>query len=89
MSDDRKKSCIVVGAGISGLLAADALHREGYDLTVLDKGRGVGGRMATRRVGGGTFDHGDWTLEPEPEAVARILRRHAEVFALLENGPAR
>jgi predicted NAD/FAD-dependent oxidoreductase len=58
VSDDRKKSCIVVGAGISGLLAADALHREGWDLTVLDKGRGVGGRMATRRVGGGTFDHG-------------------------------
>jgi len=53
-----KKSCIVVGAGISGLLAADALQREGWEVAVLDKGRGVGGRMATRRVGGGTFDHG-------------------------------
>ena len=52
------KSCIVVGAGISGLLAAEALKAEGWDVTVLDKGRGVGGRMATRRVGGGTFDHG-------------------------------
>ena len=27
-------------------------------MTVLDKGRGVGGRMATRRVGAGTCDHG-------------------------------
>ena len=52
------RSCIVVGAGISGLLAAAALQREGWDVTVLDKSRGVGGRMATRRVGGGTFDHG-------------------------------
>jgi renalase len=51
-------SSIVIGAGISGLLAADTLQREGWDVTVLDKGRGVGGRMATRRVGGGTFDHG-------------------------------
>jgi D-amino-acid oxidase len=49
---------------------------------------GGGGYMFPRRDGiilGGTFEHGDWTLEPEPEAVARILRRHAQVFALLEN----
>jgi renalase len=59
VSDDQnRKSCIVVGAGISGLLLANELHREDWDVTVLDKGRGVGGRMATRRVGGGTFDHG-------------------------------
>lgn len=53
-----QRSCIVVGAGISGLLAADRLQREGWYVTVLDKGSGVGGRMATRRVGEGTFDHG-------------------------------
>jgi len=58
MSDSDRSSCIVVGAGISGLLVASSLQREGWDVTVLDKGQVVGGRMATRRVGGGTFDHG-------------------------------
>ncbi len=55
MPDD---SCIVVGAGISGLLAAHELRNAGWHVTVLDKGRGVGGRMATRRLGGAAFDHG-------------------------------
>ena len=49
----------VIGAGISGLIAARALVDHGLPVTVLDKGRGVGGRMSTRRVDGhGAFDHG-------------------------------
>jgi len=52
------ESCVVVGAGISGLLAASELRDAGWRVTVFDKGGGVGGRMATRRVGGAGFDHG-------------------------------
>ncbi len=50
--------CIIIGSGIAGLLAARELNRKGMTTVVLDKARGVGGRMATRRIGGGVFDHG-------------------------------
>ncbi len=52
------KSCIVVGAGIAGLSAARTLQQGGWQVTVLDKGRGVGGRLATRRIEEAVFDHG-------------------------------
>lgn len=53
-----KKSCIIIGAGLSGLTAAHELIKNNWEVTVLDKGRGVGGRMATRRAGEARFDHG-------------------------------
>jgi predicted NAD/FAD-dependent oxidoreductase len=49
---------IVVGAGLSGLMAAHELVRNGHDVAVFDKGRGVGGRLATRRIDDATLDHG-------------------------------
>ena len=49
---------LVVGAGISGLVAAREMQRRGRKVTILEKSRGVGGRMATRRIGQAVFDHG-------------------------------
>ena len=49
---------VVVGAGLSGLVAARTLHDGGHEVTVFDKGRGVGGRLATRRIDGAVLDHG-------------------------------
>lgn len=48
---------VVVGAGLSGLVAARRLAVE-HDVIVLDKGRSVGGRLATRRIGAAVLDHG-------------------------------
>jgi len=51
-------SIAVIGAGLAGLTACALLKEAGHDVVVLDKGRGLGGRMATRRLGALSFDHG-------------------------------
>lgn len=56
-------TCLVVGGGLSGLMAATVLSQQGWRVTVLDKGRGIGGRLASRRIshplyGLGVFDYG-------------------------------
>lgn len=45
-----ERSAVVVGAGLSGLMAARTLAARDWKVVILDKGRGVGGRMATRRI---------------------------------------
>jgi predicted NAD/FAD-dependent oxidoreductase len=52
------REIIVIGAGAAGLAAASQLRKSGNDVLVIDKGRGVGGRLATRRVGALRMDHG-------------------------------
>lgn len=57
----------VVGAGMAGAACAEGLRRAGFTVTVFEKSRGVGGRMATRRAAWAdaagapqtaSFDHG-------------------------------
>lgn len=57
-SNYKRVTCLVVGAGLAGLIAARELQSSGVGVVVLDKGLGVGGRLATRRIGDGVFDHG-------------------------------
>lgn len=51
----------IVGAGVAGLACAHALQERGRAVVLFDKGRGPGGRTATRRAGdarGRGWDHG-------------------------------
>lgn len=52
------KSVLVIGGGLAGLTAANHLQAAGRRVQVIDKGRGIGGRLATRRVESAVFDYG-------------------------------
>ncbi|MEM9536486.1 MAG: FAD-dependent oxidoreductase [Cyanobacteria bacterium P01_E01_bin.45] len=41
---------VVIGAGMAGARCAQNLAKAGLDVVILEKSRGVGGRMSTRRV---------------------------------------
>lgn len=49
---------LIIGGGLAGLTAATILTEKGKSAIVLDKGRGPGGRMSTRRIGDARCDHG-------------------------------
>jgi predicted NAD/FAD-dependent oxidoreductase len=53
----------IIGAGLSGLTCAQALQKAGYTVVILEKSRGVGGRVATRRINEYRVDHGARYLE--------------------------
>jgi len=57
ISKIQNKKIAIIGAGISGLTVAKELS-ELNEVTVFDKARGVGGRMATKRIDDYHFDHG-------------------------------
>ena len=74
---------VVVGAGIAGLMAGRTLARAGHEVIVLDKGTSVGGRMATRRIGEATFDHGAQFFTVRTDAFA------AHVHGWMQDGVVR
>ncbi|MDD2808079.1 FAD-dependent oxidoreductase [Rhodoferax sp.] len=52
------KHFAIIGAGMAGISCARALVQAGQRVTLFEKSRGLGGRMATRDSAFGSFDHG-------------------------------
>ena len=63
----------IIGAGLAGLTCAQQLHQAGYSVVVVDKSRGVGGRMATRRLHDTRADHGVRYLEPQGKLLQPLI----------------
>ena len=64
---------IIIGAGMAGLACARRLADAGMAPVVLDKGRGIGGRVASRRVGDLQFDHGAQYVNAHGAGFAAVL----------------
>ena len=62
----------VIGAGLSGLTFASSLSSKA-DITVFEKSRGIGGRMATRYSARYEFDHGAQYFTAKGQAFQNFL----------------
>ncbi len=63
----------VIGAGLAGVNAARELQARGWDVTVFEKSRGVGGRMSVRRREPYAFDHGAQYFTARDECFAAYV----------------
>jgi photolyase PhrII len=75
----------VVGAGLSGLIAARTLQDHGLAAAVFEKSDGPGGRAATRRAEAGlTFDHGAQYFTARDPHFSRYVAAWAEQGVVAE-----
>ncbi|MDP4600785.1 MAG: FAD-dependent oxidoreductase [Polaribacter sp.] len=63
----------IIGAGISGLIAAKVLEEHGYHPTILEATKTVGGRVKSDIVEGYTLDHGFQVLLTSYPAAKKYL----------------
>jgi hypothetical protein len=87
----------IVGAGISGLLAAQKLARAGHKVTLFEKAARAGGRLATKSVEGQPTDIGtqyftastqEFTKIAADWQSAGVVRKWSEGFSIAEEFPA-
>jgi predicted NAD/FAD-dependent oxidoreductase len=86
---------VIIGAGMAGLAAGTRLKRAGHNVRLFDKGRGAGGRMASRRIdttlGEAVFDHGAQYFKAREEAFTECVsgwQRDGLVAPWAAAGPA-
>lgn len=61
-----KKKIAIIGSGFSSLAAGACLAKEGHDVHIFEKNKGLGGRCSQTIVDGFTFDMGpSWYWMPE------------------------
>ena len=70
------KRIAIIGAGMAAIACARQLRESGHQITIFEKSRGVGGRMATRSTPFGTFDHGCQYFTVRDSRFEHALQSH-------------
>lgn len=77
----KKVHVAIVGAGLAGLSCATALDCVGINVTILEKSRGVAGRMSTRKEAGWQCDHGARYFTARDPAFLKQLQQWQDLGA--------
>lgn len=88
----QKERIAVIGSGMAGLACARRLADAGRAPVVFDKGRGIGGRLATRRTPQGwQFDHGVQYVTAKSPGFETLFKQAqtAGAVAIWEDGSDR
>ncbi|MDX1634366.1 MAG: FAD-dependent oxidoreductase [Marinobacter sp.] len=67
----------IIGSGLSGLTAAHRLQAKGVTVTLFEKSRGPGGRLASKRLPDGSVDIGAQYFTIRNPAFRTFLNRYA------------
>ncbi len=74
----------IIGAGLSGLIAGQLLAESGQSVRIVDKGRSVGGRLATRRIDKAVLDHGAQFFTARSESFTAAVNKWIEAGVVEE-----
>lgn len=74
MTIDNTVDVAIIGAGLAGLVCAQQLKQAGYRVVIVEKSRGLGGRLATRRLYQTCADHGVRSLNVQGTLTQHLIQ---------------
>lgn len=77
----------IVGAGFAGTYLAFKLNNLGHKVTLFEKSRGVGGRMATRHIDEHDINHGCHALTPKGDTFKAFCQQLTKEGILKKKSP--
>lgn len=72
-----KKIIVIIGAGPSGLSAADQALRMGFNVIILEKNSHPGGKASSQKYGNFIVDYGPHVFHPATQSLKKVMKDHS------------